>query len=308
MRTRHNRAVILASMVITCVTFPLAAFLWLANRDFAFAVSIFLLGLSLGPCLAAYGFAPLRAKQRMRRLVLLTGGLSIMALSVLGAMNLDLEGFFMLVLSGTAGAAVGHTMVTVIAGPMLFGRFLCGWGCWRSMILELLPFGHGPGRRAGNWRFLPYVGLSASIVAAVFLLAIGHHPGGVPPNLRGDSLVPILVGFGVYYLASIGLAFALQDQRAFCKYLCPSSAILRLTSRLSVTKMAFREDCNACGTCSRVCPMDIDVAAYAARGRRVTSGECILCQRCAHACPTGALHLTVGLDWGGHERSQTLTT
>ncbi len=299
-RTRPNRTVIVASLLVMCVTWPVAAFLWFSRRDAALAVSIFGLGLSLGPCLSAYGFAPRAKKQRMRRIVLLTGGLSIMAMSLLGAMSLDLEAFFVLVLSATAGAAIGHTMVTVIVGPMLFGRVLCGWGCWRSMILELLPLGRGSGRLGGNWRLLPFAGLAVSIGAAVFLLAIGHRPGGVPPNLHGESLVPILVGFGVYYVASIGLAFALKDQRAFCKYLCPSSVILRWTSRLSLTKMAAKADlCNSCGACSRVCPMDIDVAQYAMHGRRVTSGECILCQRCAHACPTDALHLSIGFDVGG---------
>lgn len=29
------------------------------------------------------------------------------------------------------------------------------------------------------------------------------------------------------------LAFALKDRRAFCKYLCPNAAILRVTSRFS---------------------------------------------------------------------------
>jgi len=42
--------------------------------------------------------------------------------------------------------------------------------------------------------------------------------------------------------------------------------------------------------------MDIDVVEYATRGRRITSGECILCQRCAHTCPTDALRLSLGLD------------
>jgi len=302
-RTRHNRTVIVASVVITCLTWPVAAFLWLSRHQVPFAVSIFLLGLSLGPCFTAYGFAPMRAKQRMRRLVLLAGGLSIMGLSVLGVMGLDLEAFFMLVLSGTAGAAMGHTLVTVIAGPMVFGRFLCGWGCWRSMVLELLPMGRGRGRLDGKWRLFPFVGLAASLAAAVALLAAGHHPGGIPPNFHADSPVPILAGFAAYYIASIGLAFRLKDQRAFCKYLCPSSVILRRTSRLSLTKMAVRADsCNNCGACSQVCPMDIDVAEYASLGARVTSGECILCQRCAHACPNDALHLSLGFDLGGRTR------
>ncbi len=185
---RINRALILVSVAVTFVSFPLAAVLWFSLRDLALAASIFGLGLSLGPCLAAYGMVERRRKQQMRRLVMLTGGLSIMALSVLGAMNLDLEGFFMLLLSGTAGAAIGHTMVTVIAGPLFLGRFLCGWGCWRAMILELLPLGSGRGRLGGAWSLLPYAGLVASVGVAALLLARVTIPEGSRRPYTGRAL------------------------------------------------------------------------------------------------------------------------
>jgi len=210
---------------------------------------------------------------------------------------LDLEGFFTLLFAGTMGAAIGHNLVTVIAGPMLFGRLVCGWGCWRSMVLELLPIGRSPGRRRGAWTFLALGGLAATAGnGASSVLMPGHRASGPPDVLRATSLGWIGLGFGVYYAASLGLAFALKDQRAFCKYLCPNSAILRVTSRFSLLKMsAKRELCDACGACSQICPMDIDVAQFAARGLRVGSGDCILCQQCAHACHTGALRLTAGL-------------
>lgn len=267
----------------------------------AFATSLFLLGLSLGPCLAVYAAAPNARKQAARGLVLFTGGLSIMAFSLLRAANLDLEGFFMLLFLGTAGAAIGHTLVTVIVGPLFFGRFLCGWGCWRAMILEQLPIGRTPGRRKGGWNLLPFLGLALSIgAAAASVFVLGHHPGGAAGAMHAGSLRAIATGFGIYYVASIGLAFALRDQRAFCKYLCPSSVILGLTSRLSILKMtADGGRCNSCGACSQVCPMDIDVARFAVLGQRVRSGQCILCQRCAHACPTEALRLAGGFDAAG---------
>jgi Polyferredoxin len=267
---------------------------------------IFLPGASpWDPCLAVYAFARRKRKQAVRKLVLLTGGLSILAFSVPGVVNLDLEGFFMLLLLGSGGVAVGHTLITVIAGPMLFGRVLCGWGCWRSMVLELLPIGHSPGRRSGLWTILPYAGLAASIAAAALsVFALGQHPGGAPGKMHSASLTAIAVMIGVYYAASIGLAFALKDKRAFCKYLCPSSAILRLTSRFALLRMTPQKAlCDGCGACSRVCPMDIDVARFAAEGRRIASGECILCQRCAHACPTDALRLAGASSSSGTPRS-----
>ncbi len=284
------------TVAVTCLTWSLAAVLGFVARQPALAVSVFGLGLSLGPCLAAYLLVPAARKQHMRRLVLLTGGLSILAFSLLGRANIDLEGFFMLLFAGTVGAAVGHTLVTVIVGPMIFGRVLCGWGCWRAMVLELLPLEGSPGRRGGRWVRLPLLGLTASIgTAALSFFLLGHHAGGVPGSAQTARLSSIAAACLVYYVVSIGLAFLLQDPRAFCKYLCPSGAILRFTSRPAMLKIAADgERCDRCGACGPVCPMDIDVPRFAEAGGRVATGDCILCQRCAHACPNGALRLSFG--------------
>jgi Polyferredoxin len=290
---KPSRVLLLLAVIITGLAWFAAAMLWPRLGERAFAVSVFGMGLSMGPCLAACALVPGARKQVARRVVLFTGGLSIMAFSLLGAVNVDLEGFFMLLFAGTMGIAVGHTLVTVILGPLLFGRLLCGWGCWRAMVLELLPIRGSPGRRRGGWDLLPLVGFAASVGGAAWsFFVLGHHAGGVPGSMHSASVAAIACGFGIYYVASIGLAFALHDRRAFCKYLCPSAVILRQTSRLSLLKMAAnRQLCDACGACSSTCPMDIDVAHFATLGGRIASGECILCQRCAQVCPTGAIRL-----------------
>ena len=285
-------AVFAATAAVAAVAWSLSAWLWSAGHR-AFAISLLLLGLSLGPCLTGYATAPRALKQQQRRVVLFTGGLSILAPSLLAGTGLDLEGFFTLLLAGAGGAAVGHTLATVIVGPLAFGRALCGWGCWRAMVLELLPVGRGRGRRRGPWAALPYVGLATSAgSAALGYYLLGHRPGG-PGAPAEAGLASVLVACTVYSLASVGLALALDDQRAFCKYLCPSSAILRWTSRPALLRIAARtEECNSCGACTRSCPMDVDVATLVARGRRIGSGDCVLCQRCVHSCLTGALRLT----------------
>jgi len=283
------------ALIFTIGAIWMMARLWSGTGSLAINLTILLLGLSLGPCVAAYVLVARKRKQSLRRLILITGGLSILTYSFTASANLDLEGFFQLVLEGVGGAAVGHTVITLVLGPVVGGRFLCGWGCWRAMVLELLPVGHGTGRRGGVWRVLPWAGLAVTFAAAAIgLFVFGHHAGGVPGSRERAGTLAIAGGVAVYYVAAVGLAVVLKDQRAFCKYLCPSAAILRLTSRLALVKMTPDPAlCNGCGACSRVCPMDIDVMAFAARGERVGTGQCILCQRCAHACPRDALGLTV---------------
>lgn len=293
--SKPNRSLLVLSGFFTAAAIAAATGIVLGAGTPALNIAALGMGISLGPFLAAYATVSPRRKQAARRLVLLTGGITILAFSLLASANLDLEGFFLLLLEGVAGAAIGHTLITVVIGPLFFGRFLCGWGCWRAMVLELLPVGRGS-RRNGLSRNLPLAGLLATLIAAVAgYFFLGHHAGGAPGSPHNAGTLSLLGGIAVYYATSILLAFGLNDQRAFCKYLCPNAAILRLTSRLSLLKMAPDPDrCDGCGACSKICPMDIDVRAFALSGRRIGTGDCILCQRCAQVCPGGALSASFG--------------
>ncbi len=294
-RPAHSRPLLVLTGATTLVAWPLALVAWRATRQPGLALSLFGLGLSLGPCLAAFALARPSRKQAWRRTVMATGGAAILTFSLLDAVSVDLEGFFALLLLGTMGAAIGHTMVTTIAGPLLFGRVLCGWGCWRAMVLEQLPIAAGSGvRKTGWWAKMPLAGLALSATGGALMVALHVDPAGTPGRLRGESVVHVAAAVGVYYALSVALAFALGDQRAFCKYLCPSGQILRWTSRRSLLAIRSRAAlCTDCGACTRTCPMDVDVAAAARAGGRIGGGDCILCQRCVTACASGALRMGV---------------
>jgi ferredoxin-type protein NapH len=300
MRTaKPNKALLILSVLITCISVGTLLIVHPALNSLPLRVGVFGLGISLGPCLAAYATAPIQRRQRMRRVVLFTGGLTILGFSLTGSANLDLEGFFLLLFEGVAGAAIGHTLITLVIGPLFFGRILCGWGCWRAMVVELLPISRRSERHHGPLRnFLPFASFAVSITAAAVAFSFyGHHAGGAPNSPYSAGTLALLVGFGIYYLAAIAVAFAFHDQRAFCKYLCPNLPILRLTSRLSLLKISPRPElCNRCGACTRACPMDLDVRSFALLGQRIGTGECILCQRCTEVCPTGALRASIRLN------------
>ncbi|MBZ0287158.1 MAG: 4Fe-4S binding protein, partial [Anaerolineae bacterium] len=98
------------------------------------------------------------------------------------------------------------------------------------------------------------------------------------------------------------MAFALKDNRAFCKYLCPVAVPLRFSSRFALLKLkGVPEKCDGCNVCVEMCPMNVRIPDYILNGERVLSSECTLCLRCINVCPTDALKLSFALDRGGKD-------
>ena len=98
-----------------------------------------------------------------------------------------------------------------------------------------------------------------------------------------------IAGNLLYYALGIGLAFQFQDNRAFCKYLCPVTVFLKPMSYFSLLRVHCDESkCVHCGKCLRACPMDVEVNREARKRKNGT--ECILCYECTKVCPTKALH------------------
>jgi ferredoxin-type protein NapH len=147
---------------------------------------------------------------------------------------------------------------------------------------------------------------SLSLVVALFF-GFGYREGAL-----GQSAASwFVVGNAFYWLAAVVLAVVLKDNRAFCKYLCPVSVLLKVTSRPALLKVSGdAQACLECAfqACTTLCPMDIEIPEYIKAGKRVLATECILCQHCIAVCPPNTLGLSFGLDLGGEdfleERSQ----
>jgi polyferredoxin len=211
----------------------------------------------------------------------------------------QIEGFFFDLLTGVFLAAVIHYLLAKIVGPLVFGRVWCGWACWTANLLDQLPYKRSHGRLPGRWGWMRYAHFLASFgLVATLWYGFAYRPGagGLP------ALAWFLGGNALYYLVGVALAFMLKDNRAFCKYVCPVSVPLKLGARYALLKV--KGDATKCcerRVCEKVCPMDISIADYVARGERVLSSECILCQACISVCPEQALALSFGFDSGGTE-------
>jgi polyferredoxin len=169
------------------------------------------------------------------------------------------------------------------------------------MVLDFLPYKRNKrGRIAAKWESLRYVHFATSL-SLVLLLWFLFQYRAIPVGQA--ALVWLAAGNAFYFGSAIALALALEDNRAFCKYLCPITVILKVTSRFAFLKIGGdKEKCEQCGACNKACPMDINIMEYVSNGERVLSTECIFCMTCTSVCPAGILDDTFGVDIGGRER------
>lgn len=253
----------------------------------------------------AFGLLPPRHKRKARMTAMWLMGLFLFVMAGLLSRNsFQLENVWFFVLAGAMGGVIVHYSIAKIIGPILLGRTWCGWGCWTTMILDLLPYKSDirwASLKTPRLRLLHFILSFALVVVVVCVLGIAVID--VSPKAQAEGLGTqaefwwLLIGNLLYYLSGIILAFWLKDNRAFCKYLCPVTVFLRFTNRFSVLRIRGNAaSCTNCGTCSLGCPMGIDVNAYIKTGKRVKSTECIMCMKCITACPESNLRSSIGLD------------
>jgi MauM/NapG family ferredoxin protein len=77
--------------------------------------------------------------------------------------------------------------------------------------------------------------------------------------------------------------FSVNTRRFWCKYICPSGALLGLLARFSIYKRKVGK-CGGCGACDRNCPMNA-ISSH----RKCRFDECIVCRTCVRVCEMGGV-------------------
>ncbi|WP_051533958.1 hypothetical protein [Desulfitibacter alkalitolerans] len=72
-------------------------------------------------------------------------GLIYLSFGVIVPENMQIEGFWMWLLSGTFAGSVLHYLIVKIFGPLIFNRGCCAWVCWTAAVLDLLPWKQSSG-------------------------------------------------------------------------------------------------------------------------------------------------------------------
>ena len=288
-------------LIIMGIFWIIAIVLWQTTNGIFYLFNFGYIGTTIFIGAGLQSALPKKKKDWGRRLTqLLIGIYMLVFLGLIYFENMQIEGFFFYLLTGFIAGSVLHYMIAKIVGPFIFNRGWCGWACWTAMILDFLPYKRNKKGRLptkwGNLRYIHFV-LSLGLVLTLWF--------GFDYRVQSGSTAELywLIGGNVlYYVMAIPLAFILQDNRAFCKYLCPITAVLKIPSRFAMLKIAGDIDkCNDCGACDKICPMDIRITDYIKNGQRVLSTECILCEICINVCPKEALKSNWGFDCGTKE-------
>ena len=255
-----------------------AVTLWLTKGNLFYLFNFTYIGAAVALGVGLF----IQGNRNARRVTQLLVGLYMLVyLGLISGENMQIEGFWYYLFTGTFEAATIHYAVAKIFGPLLFGRGWCGYACWTAMVLDLLPYkvSREPRRKIGWIRYVTFAA-SLAFVAALFLAHVG--------NIERIMFWAFVIGNVAYYAIGIALAYAFKDNRAFCKYVCPVTVFLKPMSYFSLVRITCDHDrCVECGRCRRVCPMDVDMLDDSRR--RENGTECILCLECVRSCPRKAL-------------------
>jgi polyferredoxin len=210
-----------------------------------------------------------------------------------------------------AGASQGVINGSFLAFSLMFlaslfvGRLWCGWACPAGALQELAAPVNNKRLRRGKvdwikWAiWIPWIGL----ILFLAIRAGGYRTVDPLFQLDGGATLAIPAGEGppwwmIYYLilALFAILAVAVGRRAGCRTICwmaPFMIVgrwLRNRARWPALRLvAAPDECRDCLTCTRECPMSLEVHEMVKRGD-MEDAECILCGTCVDGCKQSAIH------------------
>jgi len=183
---------------------------------------------------------------------------------------------------------------------LILGRIFCSWICPADLLFvitnkfrSVLKFAEIPPAEIEfslkNKYIVLGVGLIAGVIVSQPLFALIYPPAVLSRLTHAWIFGTALTGMVILTLVLIAIELFISP-RWWCRTMCPGGALYAIIGwpRLLRVKLN-RPRCDACGLCQPVCHAGIDPVAES------NGIECTNCGECVKACPTKALHYTVGL-------------
>jgi len=209
--------------------------------------------------------------------------------------------------NGAVNAGVIFFSLAIIA-TLIFGRFVCGWGCHILALQDLCAwilkkFGLTP--RPFRSRLLVFVPLIVALYMFVWptvaraltkpkdaplFPAFSNHIvttdfwATFPPFWVAVPFLFICGFMTVYFLGSKG----------FCTYACPYGGFFGLADQIAPGKIRVTDACNQCGHCTATCTSNVIVHQEVKQYGMVVDPGCMKCMDCVSVCPNDALYWGFG--------------
>lgn len=195
-----------------------------------------------------------------------------------------------------------------ILATLIFGRFVCGWGChivalqdfcgWLLKKMGLTP-------KPFRSRLLVFVPLIVALYMFVYPTVVRYFakPPSEPliPQFTNhlitsnfwETFPPVLVAIPFLFICGFMTVYFL-GQKGFCTYACPYGGFFSLADKVAPGKIRVTDACNQCGHCTAVCTSNVLVHAEVKQYGMVVDQGCMKCMDCVSVCPNDALYFGFG--------------
>ncbi len=198
--------------------------------------------------------------------------------------------------------------ILAIVATMIFGRFVCGWGChivalqdfcgWLLKKMGLTP-------KPFRSRLLVFVPLIVALYMFVWPTAsrLFAKPTGEPlfPGFTNHIITsdfwatfpPVWVAIPFLFVCGFLTVYFL-GQKGFCTYGCPYGGFFGIADKFAPGKIRVTDACNQCGHCTATCTSNVIVHAEVKEYGMVVDPGCMKCMDCISVCPNDALYFGFG--------------
>jgi polyferredoxin len=195
------------------------------------------------------------------------------------------------------GSFIIFTLFFVIA--LFFGRLFCGWICPAGGLQRLCFKFNNKNLKANRRDWIKYFIWTPWIAIIVLMF---FRAGGVKSV---DPLYQTYFGVSVSNIYSlilfiviaglIALIAVISGKRGFCHYFCWMAPFMIIGRKIrnifkwpALHLEASKNKCIDCKTCSKNCPMSLDVNSMV-QNEYIENLECILCGTCVDTCPENVI-------------------
>ena len=209
--------------------------------------------------------------------------------------------------SGAVNAGFIFFTLAILA-TLVFGRFVCGWGCHILALQDfcawlLKKFGLTP--KPFRSRLLVFVPLIVALYMFVYPTAARFFakPKNEPliPQFTNHLITtefwatfpPIAVAIPFLFICGFMTVYFL-GQKGFCTYACPYGGFFSLADKVAPGRIRVTDACNQCGHCTATCTSNVLVHAEVKQYGMVVDPGCMKCMDCVSVCPNDALYFGFG--------------